>query len=218
MIETGVYFGDIHSYYDLDLVLSSVDIPAAAPKTSYIEIAGRDGSLDLSEAHGAIKYNDRTLTFVLTAARAMTPSEWEEHRAVVCNALNGKRCKITLDKDDDYYYDGRLTVDSIAVTKRLRQITVSARVNPWKLKQTVTTIEADLTTDGRTVLLPNSRKPACPSIECTDNNTMLTFGGSTYALNAGTHKVLDLQLAEGTNIVTVSGTGTIKFTYQEGDM
>ena len=216
MIETGVYFDEIHSFYDLDLILSSVDIPPAQPKTFFVDIAGSDGSLDLTEAHGAVKYNDRDITFVFTASPAIPTSDWEEHRTTVCNALNGRRCKITLDKDDEYYYSGRLSVSGINVNKRLRQITVKARVNPWKLKQFQTVVEVALDATARTVLLTNSRRTVCPVIECTNDDTMLTYNGTTYSLSAGVHKILDIQLTEGANAVAVSGSGVIKFTYQEG--
>ena len=54
---TGVKFDNIHSVNDLGLSLSTVEITPPEPKTYIIEIAGADGSLDLTEAlTGDVKY------------------------------------------------------------------------------------------------------------------------------------------------------------------
>lgn len=217
MIEKGIYFGDIHSFYDLNLILSAVDIPAAAPKTKYIEIPDRDGSIDITEMNGEVKYSDRECKFTFTAL-PMGSEKWEEVKTAVCNALNGKVFNITLEKDADYYYSGRCSIDSYAVNKKIRQIVVKATVKPWKFKQNPTIIEVALDSTPKTIMLPNSRKTVCPVIECTNDNTVIVCGDMTVTLGAGTHKILDFQLTEEKTAVTVSGAGTIKFSYQEADL
>ena len=103
MIETGVSFGDIHSFYDLNLILSLPDISPAIPKTNFVDLAGADGSLDLSEAHGEVKYQDRThkFTFTMNPADDLSEAAWEAKKTEVSNRLNGRACRITLDKDPD---------------------------------------------------------------------------------------------------------------------
>jgi hypothetical protein len=68
------------------------------------------------------------------------------------------------------------------------------------------------------VTVGNSRKSVVPLITCTNDNTVVQFGGGTFNLSAGTHKILDIVLVEGNNPVTVSGNGSITFEYQEGDL
>jgi phage-related protein len=109
LIKTGIKFGEIHSFFDLNLILSAVKIPPAAPKTTYVEVPGADGSVDLTEAHGEVRYSDRQLEFTFTA-HPLDAMKWEERKTAVSNALNGKRCRITLDSNPDYYYDGRVVV------------------------------------------------------------------------------------------------------------
>lgn len=216
MIETGIQFGDIHSYYDLNLVLSAVEISPATPKTTYIDIPGGDGSIDITEAHGEVRYYDRECKFTFTALPGGAFG-WEETKTAVNNTLNGKVFKITLDKDKEYYYHGRCVIDGYTENKKLRQIVVKATVKPWKFKQSETVITA--TFDGEKVIfLPNSRKTVCPVIECTGEKTVLKCDNLTAELGEGTHKILDFQLKEGITAVSVSGAGTIKFTYQEGDL
>lgn len=217
MISKGISFDETHSYHDLNLILSVVNIPPAKPKTNYIDIPGADGSLDLTEVHGEIRYSDRECSFTFT----MLPTDfstWEEKQTEVSNLLNGKEVKIVLDKDDEYFYKGRCTVDSYSEKKKIRQIVVKAKVHPYKYKLYETSVSYALTTAAKTIYLTNGRKTVAPTITCTADNTSVSIGGATYKLNAGTHKILDIQLKQGVNQLSVSGSGTITFTYQEGEL
>ncbi len=220
MIETGVCFNDIHSFYDLDLILSAVEVTPATPKTTYVDIPGADGSLDLTEAHGEVKYSDRTikLTFTMNPAGDLSEAAWEEKKTEVSNRLNGLACKITLDKDHEFYWLGRCTVDSYKSNKRIRQFVISAKVRPYKYRQAETVVSFALTEDEETVTIQNGRKSVCPEITCTNDNTVVSFGDFTETMNAGTHKFLDISFAEGNNVLKLSGTGTITFKYQEGEL
>lgn len=221
MIETGVLFDNTHSFQDLNLILSAVEITPAIPKTTYVDIPGGDGSIDLTESNGEVKFSDRTITFTFTMNPAddLSESAWEAKKTEVSNVLNGRAFgKITLDKDPDYYWRGRCSVDNFKSNKRLRQIIVTAKVRPYKYKQAETVTAFSLTTSGKAVVLTNSRRSVCPVITCTNNNTKIIFNGNTFTFNAGTHKNLDIRLTEGVNSLTVSGTGKVTFTYQEGDL
>ena len=211
----GVLFGDYHSYRDFELVLAPFEMPPAAPKTEYIAIPGADSELDLTEVHGEVKYSDRTPEFSFTVLPG-AQEDWETKKTRISNLLNGRKLKITLDKDPEYYYIGRCTVNDIKSDRITHTITITAKVAPYKLKQNVTTVSVALTTAGKTVTLTNDRKSVCPMITCTNDNTMVEFNGNTFTLNAGTHKVLNIMLLQGENVLKVSGSGTITFTYQEG--
>lgn len=218
MIETGINFDGIHSFYDLNLILSSVRISPAEPKTTLIDKSGGDGSLDLSEAHGEIKFYDRECSFVFTVSPA-DEMTFDEKVSQVSGLLNGRKCKnITLDRDSDYYYFGRIRVDDYLQDKHLKQIIIGATVYPYKHKQDITVFTAALTEAEKTITLKNGRKSVVPEITCTDSNTTVIFGGGTYTLNAGTHKILDIRLTMGNNVMKVSGSGTITITYQEGEL
>lgn len=213
----GVYFGEIHSYNDLNLILAPFTPAPAQPQTNFLKVPGRDGSLDLTEAHGEVKYNSRDFQFLFTVHPddGMT---FDDKVTQVSNALNGKRCKITLDRDPEYYWVGRCVVDKYAQKKNQGQITVKATVDPYKLKQSATVHAVALSSSEQTILLENGRLPVVPLIECTDDDTTITFGSTTIKLNAGTHKVLNIRFVEGFNELTVKGTGTITFTWQEGEL
>jgi hypothetical protein len=144
---------------------------------------------------------------------------WEEKKTQVSNCLNGKRAKITLDKDDEFYYSGRCTVDDYLSDKKKRQIVVSARVSPYKLKQAETVLEYQLSGAVQTIVIKNSRKSVAPYITTTGSNVTVVFGLSTHSLGAaGQYRFLDILLVEGDNVLKVSGNGTITFRFQEGEL
>ena len=213
----GVYFGNIHSYNDLNLILAPFTPAPAIPQTTFLDVPGRNGSLDLTEAHGEVKYKSRVFQFLFT----IDPSDgmtFDEKVMQVSNALNGKRCKITLDRDPDYYWIGRCVVDKYAQKRNQGQITVKATVDTYKLKQCQTVMTVALSDSEKTIYVESGRMAAVPIIECSDDDTFISFDGNEHKLSAGTHKVLNIRFVEGINVLTVKGTGTIKFAWQEGEM
>jgi phage-related protein len=220
MIEKGISFGNIHSFHDLNLILSKVEIPPAKAKTTYVDIPGGNGSVDLTEANGEVKFYDREckFTFTMNPKYDLSDEAFEEKKTEVSNLLNGRTFKITLDKDSDFYYEGRCTVEEFLSDRRIRQIVVSAKVKPYKFKQNKTVLKYNLTAEQKTVNITNSRKTVSPTFECTNDDTMIVFGNASFSLSAGTHKVLDIQLKEGNNQLKVSGSGTLTISYQEGDL
>lgn len=212
----GVYFGNIHSFYDLNLILAPFTPAPAEPKLNFLEIPGRDGHLDLTEANGEVKYNSREFEFIFTVA-PVDPLSYDERVSAVSNALNGLRCKITLDRDPDYYWQGRCVLSEYDQDKNIGQIVVTVTVEPYKLKQNATVVFVALSAEEKTVVLANSRMTVVPTIECTGDCTV-TFGDAVYTLEAGTHRNPALRLVAGENVLKLSGTGEITFTYQEGEL
>ena len=212
----GTDFGGLHSYHDLHLIQAAVDVQPAEPKLNFIDIPGADGAKDFSESPaGRVVYNTREITWTF---KLYPGDHWADKYRQVSNALNGRSCKITLDDDPDYYYVGRVAVDKHAADGILHTITVVATCQPYKLKQTVTELVADLTTSNRSITLLNDRKPIVPTITVTAGTT-LQWNGNAISLSAGTHRVLDIMLVEGVNVLqakTTTGTGTITISYQEG--
>lgn len=212
----GTDFGGIHSDFDLRLIQRKVEVQPAEPKLNLIEIPGADGFKDYSEMPaGRVTYKPRKIIWTF----ALYPGEsWDEKHSEVSGKLNGISCRITLDTDPDYYYQGRLVVAKYNIDRTLRQIVVEATCQPFKMKHMETTDTMAVGTSYKTLLLWNSRKPVIPTITVTVPTT-IQWKGDTYALAAGTHKVLGIQLQEGENELqakTDGGTGTLTVTYQEG--
>lgn len=217
----GISFGTIHSYNDLHLILAPFTPSPAKPQTNFLKVTGRDGYLDLTEANGEVKFNSRDFTFKFTIAPddEMT---FDERVSFVSSLLNGLQCKITLDRDPDYYWFGRCVVDKYTQNKIIGEITVKATVDPYKLKQSATVVSVALSSDeqpeqtSQTVELENSRMAAIPTIECTDDGVIATFGETAYTLESGKNRILDIRFVEGNNEITLTGTGAVTITWQEG--
>ena len=215
MISKGVQFGDIHSYNDLDLMFAPFVIPPAIPKTNLLDIPAGDGSLDLTQALGEVRYKDRefVMKFTVNPHSEMT---FDEKVMQVSNLLNGKEFRITLDRDADWYWQGRCIVNEHLQNKTINQITIKAIVRPYKLKQEVTEASFTLSSVEQTVTLTNDRKTVMPEIICSANGAKITVGSATYVLQKGSQSLLEIMFTEGENKVTISGSGTMTFIYQEG--
>jgi hypothetical protein len=131
----------------------------------------------------------------------------------------------------NYIKPGKPGTVTITKMKRVRMDAVIAAGSTYSDKTVKFQIESGDTSteyepylingDPHEVTLTNGRKTVVPNIVCTGEVT-ITHNGNEYKLNAGTHKILDIQLCEGETSVTVSGTGngtgTVAFVYQEGDL
>lgn len=212
----GTTFGSLHSYRDFNLIQQSVDVQPAPPKLNLVDVPGADGAKDLStQPAGRVVYGDREITWTF----ALYPGDkWDQKHREVSNALNGLACDIVLDTDPGYYYQGRLTVKSYKLDGLLRQIVITAICRPYKLKVGETSIMFGLNTTVKTLSLTNGRKVVVPSITVTAETTLI-WQGKSVVVAAGTHRIADIALQPGVNLLkaqTTSGTGSITITYREG--
>ena len=208
----GIRFGNYHSYDDFSLILSHKEIGSPPPKEEKIEIPGGDGDLDLTEFFGEVKYNNRQLMFEFSTI--IPKDEFLTLFTMVQNALHGQRMQIVLDEDADWYYTGRISVSPWKAEKNIGKLTIDCDCDPYKLKNTVTKVSQNVTSSA-TIKLTNSRKRVVPTIT-TNAQMTIAFGSYRGTFNAGTFVIPELELHEGENTVTVTGTGNIAFSYREG--
>ena len=67
------------------------------------------------------------------------------------------------------------------------------------------------------VIRNHESKTLCPSLLVTGSVNII-YNGVTTALTTGTYKIPDIKLRQGVNIIGVSGTGSVTFTYREADV
>lgn len=128
----GFKFGNIHTGETWGLILTSKSLTPPEPKTYYVEIEGRNGSLDLSESlTGEIKYKDRKLTasFILANGKR---SEREQLISGIINYLHGQKMNIVDPDDEEHYLIGRFTVTDYTNTLAYGTLTVEATCEPWR--------------------------------------------------------------------------------------
>lgn len=128
----GVTFGNKHSYRTWGLLLKEYPyISPPEPKTKLVEVPGTDTVIDLTETlTGSVKYGMREaeFQFYLYGNR----KKWKETYSAILNTLHGKRVKIVMDDDPNWYYIGRVTVGELEADKAAAGLTISAQVEPYK--------------------------------------------------------------------------------------
>jgi len=210
-----VTFSEKNSYTDFGLILSQKEIGEAVPRTNYVDVPARDGALDLTEAFGEVKYNNRTHVF--TFSYIGHAKDWLATVSAVTNYINGKKHKIFIEAN--YYWIGRCTVKPAASQRGIREIIIECDCEPYKYRLQDTVIEissvATITNDRKTVTPKITVLSGTPTLNWTDKRTGTIYNlalPSTYD-----NKALDFKLYEGANTLTVSG-GNIRLTYREGSL
>lgn len=210
----GITFGSLHSYRDLKLILGKKEISSPAVKENKIPIEGADSDLDLTDFFGEPKYENAKHKFDFSTT--VPEAEFLSLYSTVKNALHGKKMRIILDDDPHFYYVGRLHVSKFTNERNIGKITIEADCEPYKykLEETVVSVAVNGT---QNISLVNSRKRAVPEVViATDDSIRIVFQGNIWDLGSGSFTLPELELVEGENIVTVTGTGEIAFFWQEG--
>ena len=193
-----------HSYLDFGVILTEQNIGLPFPKTYTVNIEGMDGTLDLSECFGEMKYENRTLKFTFESIDKIT--DWQAKMTKISSFLHGQKMKITTWSDPDFYYVGRCRIDEYNSKSKLGKIVISCDCEPFKYKQNITTF--NLVEGSNTV--QNSRMTVYADLI---NEAEITINGKTY--NAGAH-LRTIKLTSGTNNLNSSGSATLIF--QEGEI
>ena len=138
----GITFGNLHSFRDLHLLLTSKEIGSPAVKVRKIDIEGADSALDLTDFFGEPKYEDVTHKFNFSTI--VPQAQFLTWFSTVKNALHGKKLRIILDDDPLFYYLGRISVSSFTNEKNIGMISIEADCEPYKYKLNETAILQNL--------------------------------------------------------------------------
>lgn len=204
----GAVFGDKYSRDDYKSIMNYARVSPPAVKEVYVDIAGGDSSIDLTEAVGGVAYEDGSIDFQFTL---FSGEQAERMR----NDLHGRRMDIVLEREPDYYYDGRVSCTKDEREGRLYVLGFTARVRPYKYERRETVHVETISGAEKEILLQNDRMPAMPRIRV-EGSVLLSFGGVRYRMANGVYQMPEVTLHEGLNRVRVSGTGTVRFMYRKG--
>lgn len=232
-------FGDKHTYKDWGLVPTSRPVfDPPSPKTTYVDIPGGDGSLDLTEAlTGDVKYEMRkgSFEFLVKGRR-----DWTRVYSEISDYLHGQRMKIMLDDDPPYYYLGRPQVNTWKSEKKHSTITIDAVVDPYKYeifssiedwKWDSFNFETGVVRDYRNIQvdgsltynIPGTRKAVVPTFTVVSDdgsgikvqNRSNVYGWSrTVTLADGTSRNPEIVIRKGNNGLFFQGTGTVTIDYR----
>ena len=208
-----IRFGTKWAHTDYGLIVAPYAIPMPEPQTNFVEIPGRDGALDLSEAFGTVRYSDRVIKLTL-----YTRAPFDTLISAFAAEVHGRRMNVIFDRDPTFYYDARITIEDVERHWGYCELSLECRAKPYKLEQFETAITV-LPTSNATVTLTNTRMPVVPTITTSAEITLeFTINEKNYSvtLPAGTHTVPSLVLSEGDTEIGITGTGSATFTYRKG--
>lgn len=233
-INYGVTFGDYHSITDWGIYLAERPVVSSPEvRTNYIEIAGMDGSLDFTEAlTGRATYTDREIEFTFSL---LPPRErWGHIYSEILRAVHGKKMKIILDEEPDFYYYGRVLVGNIANNDKVLRLPITATVQPYKYATVNTAepwkwnpfnFETGVITEYNSIAVSGSKSidvigsfaPTFPTITTSSAMTMTSnINSKTYNLVSGENVLEDLIIPQNGARLTFSGNGTVSIAYEVG--
>ena len=222
-----------HTYTDYGLYVTNTN-PVEPPevKAEYIEVPGRNGQIDLTEAlTGYTVYNNRQI--VLELGGRKRSQDWPGFMSNFLNDLHGKSVKVIFDNDPSYYYQGRATVESdYEKGNEIARFTLTINAEPYKYSNQSTTepwlwdpfsfvdgvirYYNQLQVDGTAqIQVLGSEMPVIP-VFTTSVAMQVEFGGKTYDLAAGNNQIYDIVLMNQAYTLTFTGTGTVSINYKTG--
>lgn len=184
-----------------------ISVPEA--RKNMVEVPGRNGLLDLTNALGVVTYGNRNVWF----SSLMVDEDITRRFSELLNKYHGQRCKIVFDVEPEYYYDGRCSVSRKQVDSTYQIVQFDLDADPLKYPVYASDEEwlwdpfnfntgvirnyGNMVVNGTlTVDVIGYEQPESPKIYVTLNsgqsNMRMVFGGKTYYLNNGLNSFADL--------------------------
>ena len=219
-----------HSYNNWRLYVANND-PIGEPKqyTNYIEIPGRDGKVDLSEALSRKPiFTSREIKIYLAGFRDTT--EWDAVISSFRNHIMGRVCRITFDTDPEYYWKGRVGIIDFKPVKEFGKFllempeadpykySVLSSDEPWLWNpfnfetDVITYTPAQQITGSGSMIIHAGHMLTCPSFVVADIESAdfkMVHNGREYTLVQGTN-VFPSIMVNGDNGEQFDFTGTAK--------
>jgi len=214
-IFTGALINGEHTLRDWGAAITNSDVVGLPePSTVLIDIPGRSGRLDLTEAlTGDVPYGNRELKLELVCRTDR--EKWVKTCTHVFNAVHGKPVRVIFDEDPGHYYAGRASVSEPARLANAGQMTVTVDAEPYRYE--VEEFAASFTGGAGSIngTVENLRMPTIPTV-AVPNACTLFHGGKSYSLEEGEQVPPGLVLHPGDNEFSVTGSQSITFRFRRG--
>lgn len=219
---------DMYKKYKLVLAdRHSVQPPG--PKTYLVEVPGADGTVDLTDAMGPVKFNNREIT--LNFGRMCEIEKWPSFLSEIYGLYNGQAVELIFDDDENFFYKGRASFSDYERARRSGTFTVTVDADPYKYEVQDSTSECwpwdtfsfidgiireygNIHVEGEYRMnIYGRRKETVPVIYC-DSPMSVEFEGKIYELSEGRNKIYDIIIKQGDNILVFKGNGTVNVEYR----
>lgn len=130
-------FAGANTWDDWHLIPSSrPTVVQAGVSTNFVDIPGRkDGPIDMSEyLTNGIVYTGRSGSFEFYVDN--DHEYWETIRSKIVQYLHGKRMKMCLEDDPNYYYEGRFSLSEWKSGSWFSSVIINYVVGPYKYRIT----------------------------------------------------------------------------------
>lgn len=204
-------------------------VKAPKVKTEYVDVPGANGQLDYTEVlTGGVRYGNRTGEWSFMVDNGYW--DWPVLYSDLLEYIHGKRHKIVLSDDPEYFYIGRLELDANFGTKDYAQVKIKYNLDPLKYPIGSTAQNdwqwAELFSNTIIYGKFNVNKEKARNIineESTAKEVSVTltapmdiiFGAQTISLPAGTNSNV-LTIQPGDNFMTFKGSGQVTIDYTIG--
>lgn len=221
-----ITIGDKNTWDDWHLISTSrILFNPPNVKTSYIELPGSDGSLDLTEVLGGRPtYNNRTGSWTFYVLNGY--QEWYELYSDIMEYLQGKELDAVLEDEPAYFYHGRFKVDAWRSDPTWSKIVISYNVSPFKrdvvgygdnwlwdpfnFERDIIKSYKNLVVDDRLeITYINETLETVPTFITTASNMAVIFKDQTYQLALGYNKFDKLKFDAGENQLVFTGYGKV---------
>lgn len=182
------------------------------PTINLIEIPGKNGALDLTEAlTGDVNFKSREIECVLIGK--LDDLKWTRAKEFLF-LRHGKRVKIGT---GHFYLDGRMEITEVKRQKDATTIVIKAVCNPFRLfdMETVRSFSKGDTDTSITGKVKVYQMPVNPVVT-TDKDCTLTIDGLTFSLTSGENRFLGLTLKGGETEFLATGCDYIEFKFLDG--
>ena len=232
-----ITIGNKNTWDDWHLVPSSrPSFAMPQVKTSYIDLPGGDGVLDLTTSlTGRPMYGNRQGSFEFIVMNDY--GEWYERYSDIATYLHGKEYRAILDDDPEYYYEGRFAVNQWKTGKNYSTITINYNVGPYKRSvlssgdkwlwdpfhfvsdedgpaSIIYTYKNVIVTGQTEIVYVGEIYETSPIFSCSKYNDLefsmsVTLNGKTQSLRVGTNVMETMEFVQGDNVIVFNGTGVV---------
>jgi hypothetical protein len=204
------------SMRSLGWVRESISFPTPQSQSETITVPGRNSPIRYTEALGRVSYQPRS--FDITLSMLGSRSKFNDMVSEVVNRFSGQLVQVICNEELSLYSYGTLeatpTYDPLTAKGQLVMSCSDGDAYRYHVTETVVTVSG-----SGTVNLKNDYMPVVPTVTTTAETALAwQVGTDTFrkSVSAGTWEFPELELLEGDNSVSVSGTGSTTFRYREG--
>lgn len=125
-------FAGVNTWEDWHLIPPErPSIASPGVSTNFVDIPGRDGTIDMTNfLTGRPLYGDRSGSWDFYVDN--DHEYWETIRMKIMTFLHGKRMKIVLEDDPEWYWEGRFAMDNWRSEPSNSKITINYVLAPYK--------------------------------------------------------------------------------------